>query len=95
MDNDINWFGEKHVFVDAPKAIDGALASGSAKEMIVVMPSAYTVYMGSMYSNSVTTGNWEAFLTHDLVSYVDSHYRTIPNVPLRRSIGTMVIYLGP
>ncbi len=79
MDNDINWFGEKHVFVDAPKAIDGALAGGSAKEMIIVMPSAYTVYMGSMYSNSVTTGNWEAFLTRDLVSYVDSHYRTIPD----------------
>lgn len=77
MDNDINWFGEKHVFVDAPLAIDRAIAAGS-REMIVVMPSAYTVYMGSMYSNSVTTGNWEAFVTQDLVSYVDSHYRTIP-----------------
>src|ERR1700683_3048049 len=77
MDNDINWFGEKHVFVDAPKAIDAALAAGSAREMIVVMPSAYTVYMGSMYSNSVATGNWEQFLTGDLVSYIDSRYRTI------------------
>jgi len=79
MDNDINWFGEKHVFVDAPKAIDAALAAGSAKEMIVVMPSAYTVYMGSMYSNSVTTGNWEKFLSGDLVAYIDSHYRTLPD----------------
>ncbi|HEY6441965.1 MAG TPA: alpha/beta hydrolase-fold protein [Candidatus Acidoferrales bacterium] len=77
MDNDINWFGEKHVFVDGPLAIDRAIAAGS-REMIVVMPSAYTVYMGSMYSNSVTTGDWEAFITQDLVSYVDSHYRTIP-----------------
>jgi len=77
MDNDINWFGQKHLFVDAPLAIDRAIAAG-AREMIVVMPSAYTVYMGSMYSNSVTTGNWEAFITQDLVSYVDSHYRTIP-----------------
>jgi S-formylglutathione hydrolase len=78
-DNDDNWFGAKHSFVDAPAAIDKALASGSAREMIVVMPNAYTVYMGSMYSNSVTTGNWEAFITRDLVSYVDSHYRTIPD----------------
>ena len=77
MDNDINWFGEKHIFVDGPLAIDRAIAAG-AREMIVVMPSAYTVYMGSMYSNSVTTGDWEAFITQDLVSYVDSHYRTIP-----------------
>jgi S-formylglutathione hydrolase FrmB len=30
-----------------------------------------------MYSNSVTTGNWEEFITHDLVNYVDTHYRTL------------------
>jgi S-formylglutathione hydrolase len=78
-DNDDNWFGAKHVFVDAPAAIDKAIASGTSREMIVVMPNAYTVYMGSMYSNSVTTGNWEAFITRDLVSYMDSHYRTIPD----------------
>lgn len=77
-DNDDNWFGAKHIFVNAPAAIDAALASG-AREMIVVMPNAYTVYYGSMYSNSVTTGDWEAFITHDLVSYMDAHYRTIPD----------------
>lgn len=77
MDNDINWFGEKHVFVDAPLAIDRAIANG-VREMIVVMPSAYTVYMGSMYSNSAATGNWESFIINDLVTYVDAHYRTIP-----------------
>lgn len=76
MDNDINWFGAKHAFVDAPLAIDRAIANG-AREMIVVMPSAYTVYMGSMYSNSVATGDWESFITNDLVAYVDTHYRTI------------------
>jgi S-formylglutathione hydrolase FrmB len=77
-DNDDNWFGAKHPFVDAPAAIDQAISSGS-REMIVVMPNAYTVYMGSMYSNSVTTGNWEGFITGDLVSYIDAHYRTIPD----------------
>jgi S-formylglutathione hydrolase len=77
-DNDDNWFGAKHPFVDAPAAIDKAITSGSG-EMIVVMPNAYTVYMGSMYSNSVTTGDWEAFITRDLVSYIDTHYRTIPD----------------
>jgi S-formylglutathione hydrolase FrmB len=30
-----------------------------------------------MYSNSPTTGDWEAYVTHDLVDYIDSHYRTI------------------
>lgn len=77
MDNDDNWFGAKHIFVDAPAAIDKSLTADGAREMIVVMPNAYTVYMGSMYSDSVTTGDWERFITHDLVVYIDSHYRTI------------------
>ena len=86
FDRDDNWFGAKHIFVDAPLAIDRAIASG-AREMIVVMPDAHTAYMGSMYSNSVTTGNWEAFITHDLVSYIDSHYRTLPGRPSRGLAG--------
>ena len=76
-DNDDNWFGAKHIFVDAPLAIDRAIADG-AREMIVVMPNAYTVYMGSMYSNSAATGDWESFIVNDLVTYIDAHYRTIP-----------------
>jgi S-formylglutathione hydrolase len=78
MDEDSNWFGAKHVFVDAPKAIDAALAAGS-REMIIVMPDAHTAYLGSMYSSSPVTGDWESFITRDLVHYIDTHYRTIPN----------------
>jgi S-formylglutathione hydrolase FrmB len=76
-DNDDNWFGAKqHPFVNAPAAIDRALASG-AREMIVVMPNANTLYGGSRYSSSATIGDWETFITQDLVSYVDAHYRTL------------------
>jgi S-formylglutathione hydrolase len=78
MDEDSNWFGAKHVFVNAPEAIAKALAAGS-REMIIVMPDAHTLYLGSMYSSSPVTGDWEAFVTHDLVSYMDTHYRTIPD----------------
>ena len=45
--------------------------------MIWVYPDAYTIYNGSMYSSSPTTGDWETFITKDLVNYIDSHYRTI------------------
>ena len=48
-------------------------------ELIVVTPNAYTLHKGSMYSNSVTTGDWERFIAEDLVAYMDSHYRTEPN----------------
>ena len=52
--------------------------------MIVVIANAQTRHNGSMYSNSVTTGNWEDFIARDLVAYVDAHYRTLAN---RRSRG--------
>jgi len=65
-------------FVSLPGAADTAIANG-AREMIVVLPDAYTIYSGSMYSNSPTTGDWESFIAGDLVEYIDGHYRTLPN----------------
>src|SRR5438067_342378 len=69
-----------------PDSADRLAQSGAAKEMIVVMPNAYTLHKGSMYSNSVTTGDWETYVAEDLVAYMDSHYRTIPN-RLSRGLG--------
>jgi enterochelin esterase-like enzyme len=46
---------------------------------IVVMPNAFSLHKGSMYSNSPTTGDWERFIAEDLVAYIDDHYRTLPN----------------
>ena len=72
--------GERWVpFINLPEAPDKDAAAGTAKEMILVSPDAFTKYSGSMYSSSVTTGDWETFIAEDLVSYVDSHYRTLAN----------------
>jgi enterochelin esterase-like enzyme len=62
--------------LDAPKSIDRAIAAG-AREMIVVFPDAQTLHNGAMYSNSVTTGDWESYIARDLVAYIDSKYRTL------------------
>jgi S-formylglutathione hydrolase len=66
-------------FTKMTDAADKNIAAGNLKEMILVNPDAFTLYSGSMYSSSPTTGDWETFIAEDLVSYVDSHYRTIPN----------------
>ena len=66
-------------FVGLPGSMDRNIAAGTAKEMILVIPDANTLYGGSMYSNSPTSGDWETYITHDLVSYIDTHYRTIAN----------------
>lgn len=76
------WSHEIHV----PQTIEGAFALGS-KEMIVVLPDSKTVHNGSMYSSSVTTGDFEKFIAHDVVVYIDSHYRTIPDRLSRGLVG--------
>jgi enterochelin esterase-like enzyme len=68
------WSQEIHV----PQTIEGGFAQG-AQEMIVVLPDSKTVHNGSMYSSSVTTGDFEAFIAHDVVAYIDAHYRTMAN----------------
>lgn len=67
------WTQEIHV----PQTIEGAFALGS-QEMIVVLPDSKTLHGGSMYSSSATTGDFEKFITRDVVEYIDAHYRTIP-----------------
>ena len=69
-----------------PQTIEGAFAQG-AQEMIVVLPDSKNVHNGSMYSSSVTTGDFEQFIVRDLVAYIDAHYRTIPNRGSRGLVG--------
>ncbi len=80
------WTHEIHV----PQTIEGAFGQG-AKEMIVVLPDSKTLHNGSMYSSSVTTGDFEQFIARDVVAYIDAHYRTIPD---RRSRGLVGHSMG-
>ena len=76
------WSQEIHV----PQTIEGAFAKG-AHEVIVVLPDSKTVHNGSMYSSSVTTGDFENYVARDVVSYVDGHYRTIAARESRGLVG--------
>jgi enterochelin esterase-like enzyme len=76
------WTHEIHV----PQTIEGAFATGS-REMIIVLPDSKTIYNGSMYSSSITTGDFEKFIWHDVVGYIDAHYRTIPTRESRGLVG--------
>ena len=59
-----------------PTSVDRAVAAG-VREMIVVLPDAFTKYSGSMYSNSPTIGDWETFIAQDLPVFIDKQYRTM------------------
>jgi len=73
-------------FANLAETSNKNIAKGTMKEMILVSPDAFTKYNGSMYSSSATIGDWETFIAEDLVSYIDSHYRTIPD-RLSRGLG--------
>jgi enterochelin esterase-like enzyme len=76
------WAAEIHV----PQTLEGAFATG-AREVIVVLPDSKTVHNGSMYSSSVTTGDFENFVARDLVAHIDRSYRTLPGRASRGLVG--------
>jgi enterochelin esterase-like enzyme len=76
-DSDEQWFGFTKHWINLSQILDKAMSGGGSREMIVVMPNAYTRFQGSMYSSSVTTGDWETYVAKDLVGYIDAHYRTL------------------
>lgn len=57
--------------------MDKLITAGLIKPMIVVMPDCFTYYGGSQYINSTATGNYEDYLTEEIVPFVDENFRTI------------------
>lgn len=57
--------------------MDGLIATGTSKEMIVVVPNGRNAYFGSFYTNSPVTGGWEDFVARELVRWVDGNFRTV------------------
>jgi S-formylglutathione hydrolase FrmB len=78
------------IYVDGvlriPAATDNAIAAGS-REVIVVMPDAFTRFGGSFYSNSPTIGDWESWIAKDLVAHIDGKYRTVAKREGRGLVG--------
>jgi enterochelin esterase-like enzyme len=72
-------------YMQVPTAVASNAAAG--REFIVVVPDTLTAMGGSMYSNSVTTGNFRDFVATDLVRYIDANYRTIATREGRGLVG--------
>jgi S-formylglutathione hydrolase len=71
-----SWTGGYSGF-DIGRAMDSLVAAGAVNEMIIVMPNARNRFLGSFYTNSESTGNWDDFISRELVAYVDGKYRTL------------------
>lgn len=80
--------------MDSIPTIFGIMENSTVQEMIYVQISGYNLFKGSMYINSPVTGNWEDYVTEDVVSFVDKNYRTIPEKASRGLAGHSMGGLG-
>ncbi|HET7622260.1 MAG TPA: alpha/beta hydrolase-fold protein [Gemmatimonadaceae bacterium] len=56
---------------------DGAIVSGKLGEVILVNIEGWNRLGGSFWVNSPATGNWEDFVTRDVITLIDAKFRTI------------------
>ena len=66
---------------------DHAIRKGFIPPVIIVNADHHTRYRGSWYTNSSFTGNWDDFVTRDLVEHMDRNYRTLPHPQSRGVTG--------
>ena len=67
--------------------LDKLIDNKTIRPMIAVLPDCFTYYGGSQYVNSSATGNYEDYLTEEIVSFVDENFRTIKNKNSRAVMG--------
>ncbi len=70
-----------------PRLMDRLIAARKIREMIIVMPDGSNRYGGSFYTNSISTGNWEDFISRDLTKFIDTKYRTLSQASSRGIAG--------
>jgi len=80
-----DWFGRGH----AAESAETLIAEGKIPELIVVCPDGNRGFFSrTMYANAYDGSyNTEDFMTHDLIAWADSSFRTIPDASHRGIIG--------
>jgi S-formylglutathione hydrolase FrmB len=68
-------------------AADRVFTAGAARDMIIVVPDGNNRLGGSFYTDSATTGNFERYITQEVVSFIDRKYRTLPTPASRALVG--------
>jgi enterochelin esterase family protein len=67
--------------------MDKLITEEKIKPMIVVMPDCFTYFGGSQYINSTATGNYEDYLTQEIVEFIDENLLTIADKNSRAVMG--------
>ena len=67
--------------------LDNLIQKGTIRPLVAVMPDCFTHYGGSQYINSEATGNYEDYLTKEIVPFVDANLLTINSRESRAVMG--------
>ncbi|MBS1796043.1 MAG: esterase [Acidobacteria bacterium] len=67
--------------------MDKLIDAGKIRPMIAVLPDCFTHYGGSQYLNSPATGDYEDYLTKEIVPFVDETFNTIKHKNARAVMG--------
>jgi len=79
------WISENAAF--NVETINRLITEKKISPMIIVLPDGSNRYGGSMYTNSITTGNWEDYIVREMVAYIDKNYRTLAKAESRGIAG--------
>src|SRR6266705_2115712 len=67
----VAWSNQTDAWGTIQGLMNNGIAEGQFGEMIIIIPDERTKMMGSFFTNSSATGNWEDFTVKDLVDYID------------------------
>jgi S-formylglutathione hydrolase len=81
------WLEKGYANVNLEPIMNDMINNKTIEPMILVSPDSYNRFGGSLYINSVSSGNWEDFIVQDVVQFVDAHFRTIANAGSRGIAG--------
>jgi pimeloyl-ACP methyl ester carboxylesterase len=77
--------GNETGFVGSEKIVAELMAAGKMGEVIIVLPNASNAYGGCWFARNPLTGDYRTYLAKELVTYIDTKYRTIAD-PNHRAI---------
>jgi pimeloyl-ACP methyl ester carboxylesterase len=76
----LHWYkGDKTALItDVRPVLERLHSAGGAQDMILVFPDAGNTFGGSWCMSSPTIGDYETYITSELVEQIDASFRTIP-----------------
>ncbi|MBW6461216.1 MAG: T9SS type A sorting domain-containing protein [Bacteroidales bacterium] len=82
------WTGDHNAVSEMLTMYQGLMAGGTIEPVIMVSADNWVEpFEGSFYTNSILWGNFEDYMTEDLINWVDATFRTIPHRKARAFIG--------